>query len=249
MQIRFNATITSPVLMLVLAMGLTVTGKETDQQQREQIGEVLGRPVYRDEIRVGKDVSLSDELHRLFTAPVTQQYRQTHKDKIAPTLAEIAAATKHFDNQHRERIKGQEPALRRQLKSVKEQLTLKGLTEENKQKLTIEKMTLQARLNPPGKSFAAWMLNNRKFQLHLHQTYGGGRILFQQAGMEAFDATQKWLETLERDGKFKISDPKLRSVLYHYWTTQNHGPFLMDDKKRIHEFLEPEWMKQSPSQD
>ena len=89
------------------------------------------------------------------------------------------------------------------------------------------------------------MLSNWKFQRHLYQTYGGGSILWQQAGIEAFDATRTWLETLERNGKFKITDPELRSTLYHYWTTQRHGSFLTDDKQRIREFLEPEWLERS----
>ena len=49
------------------------------------------------------------------------------------------------------------------------------------------------------------------------------------------------LEAQETDGAFTITDPKLRSTLYEYWTTWNHGPFLTDDKEQIRsEFLELE---------
>lgn len=54
----------------------------------------------------------------------------------------------------------------------------------------------------------------------------------------------KWLLSREEAGDFKITDPKLRAALYSYWTTQDHGSFLMKDEEQIRtEFLEPEWGK------
>ncbi len=106
-----------------------------------------------------------------------------------------------------------------------------------------------SRQRPPGEVFAVFVLNNWKFQRHLYNEYGGGRILWQQAGLEAFDATHKWLKAQEKSGAFKITDPKLRSVFYKYWTTQNHGSFLIDDKELIRrKFLEPEWSKKPSPQ-
>lgn len=248
MQTLFSAKITIPGLMFLLTIGSDLHGQDIDEQPREQIGEVFGKPVYRDEIRVSENVSPSAELHRLFTAQVAQHYRQKHQSEVAPSLVEIRAASRHFDDLHRQRIREYEPALRAQLKSIEKQLAAKGLAAEEREELVVEKMTIQARLDPPGESFAAWMLKNWKFQRHLHEKYGGGRILFQQAGLEAFDATRKWLEAMERDGQFKIHDPGLRSTFYDYWTTQNHGAFLTDDKERIRDFLDPEWAKQIGSQ-
>ena len=113
----------------------------------------------------------------------------------------------------------------------------------------VDKQTVDVQLNPPGEFFAVWTMKSWKFQRHLHVEYGGGRILWQQAGLEAFDATRKWLESLEKAGKFKITDPKLRSMLYEYWTTQNHGAFLIDDEERIRrEFLVPEWLEKASAQ-
>jgi hypothetical protein len=86
------------------------------------------------------------------------------------------------------------------------------------------------------------LLKGWKFQKHLYERYGGGRILWQQGGLEAFDAFHKWLQALEKEGKFRISDPKLRGLFYEYWTTMDHGSFMTDDRERIRtEFLEPEW--------
>jgi hypothetical protein len=91
------------------------------------------------------------------------------------------------------------------------------------------------------------VLNHWKFQKHLYDSYGGGRILWQQAGQEAFDATRAWLETLEKQGEFTITDPALRKKFYEYWT-RDHGAFLTADPVRIRqEFLEPEWAVAAPA--
>jgi hypothetical protein len=238
-----------PGVVILLALASPLVAQQNDERPREQIGEVLGEPVYREEIRTGENVPLRDELHRLFTAPILQEYRRTHKAEITPTESEINTATAYFDKKHRERIEGKEPELRGQLKAIEEKLAHTGLTKEEKQKLEIERRTLQTQLKPPGRSFAVFMLRNWKFQRHLYDRYGGGRILWQQAGLEAFDAMHQWLEAEEKSGKFKINDPKLRSVFYEYWTTMKHGPFLTDNKERIRrEFLEPEWLATSRSE-
>ena len=178
-----------------------------------------------------------------------REYRQTHQAEIAPTESEIATATAYFDKEHQERIEGKEAELLQQLRAVEKKLAGTRLTEDEKKRLEIERRTLQSRLKPPGRSFAVFVLDNWKFQRHLYERYGGGRILWQQAGLEAFDAMHQWLKSQENQGKFKITDPKLRSVFYEYWTTMKHGAFLTDDKQRIRrEFLEPEWLATPDSQ-
>ena len=93
------------------------------------------------------------------------------------------------------------------------------------------------------------MLNNWKFQRFLYDNFGGGRILWQQAGIEAFDAMHKWLLAQEKAGKFQVADAELRTTLFRYWTTQKHGSFLVTDKARIRsEFLEPEWARTLPKE-
>ena len=89
---------------------------------------------------------------------------------------------------------------------------------------------------------ASWFLKQWKAQRYLYIHYGGGRILWQQAGLEAFDATLKWLKEEERAGHFFMRDAALRDDFYFYWIGMNHGSFLIDDRVRIkEEFLAPEW--------
>jgi hypothetical protein len=93
-----------------------------------------------------------------------------------------------------------------------------------------------------------FVLSNWKFQKHLYDRFGGGQILFQQAGTEAFDAMHKWLLAQEAAGKFKVADPQSRELLFRYWTAQDHGAFLSKDQEAIREFLQPEWT-QAPAEE
>jgi hypothetical protein len=76
------------------------------------------------------------------------------------------------------------------------------------------------------------LLGNVKLQKRLYDAYGGGRLLFQQAGVEAFDATRRMLEAREADGAFAITDPAIRTLAYDYWT-RDHGAFMITDPDRI----------------
>ena len=81
------------------------------------------------------------------------------------------------------------------------------------------------------------LIGNVKLQKRLHDTYGGGRLLFQQAGVEAFDATRRMLESREAEGGFSITDPDVRALAYDYWT-RDHGAFMITDPGKIAEALD-----------
>lgn len=245
-RIHFRSLLLAGI-SIALAMGAAprlLPAQDEAAQQREQIGNALGKPVYRDQIRTNDGASLASELHRLFTSAAIQEYREQHKDEITPTATEIAKATKLFDQQHRDRMREQEPDLERQLKAIDEKLAVVGLEKAEQEKLSIRKQTIQQMMTPPGEFFATFVVKNLKFQRHLYLKFGGGRILFQQFGLEAFDASRKWLESLEAAGKFTITDAELRSVLYHYYTDQEHGSFLSRDEESIREITEPKWLEQ-----
>jgi ankyrin repeat protein/beta-lactamase regulating signal transducer with metallopeptidase domain len=85
--------------------------------------------------------------------------------------------------------------------------------------------------NMAKRTSLTFFLGNLKFQRHLYDEFGGGRVLFQQAGLEAFDATHNWLLKHEKSGDFKVDDPELRAKLFEYWT-RDHGAFLQGDKDK-----------------
>jgi len=85
-------------------------------------------------------------------------------------------------------------------------------------------------LKPPfDKFFAQMMGGGAKAQRFIYLNHGRGRVLFQQAGMEAFDATYRLILQLEKNGDMKFSSPEDRVAALSYWTTQDHSSFLLPD--------------------
>lgn len=78
------------------------------------------------------------------------------------------------------------------------------------------------------RGFAELMTAQMKLQRFIHQRHGGGRILFQQMGTEAYDATRRLLLQLEQQGAFTITDPALRAEALGHWL-QDPGMGLMPD--------------------
>ena len=81
------------------------------------------------------------------------------------------------------------------------------------------------------------LVGNVKLHKYLYDAYGGGRLLFQQAGVEAFDAMRRMIEAREAEGRFAITDPDVRTLAYDYWT-RDHGAFMITDPGRIAEALD-----------
>lgn len=217
-------------------------GTPPDQKNREQIGEVLGKPVYRDE-------ASAETLHGVFIGPILDKYRKAHRDEITPTAVELRSASEFFDNEHRLRIDadGGEARIREQMQGIEDRLARRDLDEAEVRKLEFDHSRLKTKLKRPSSyGFAQFILDNWKFQKHLYDEYGGGRILFQQAGLEAFDAMRQWLETREKEGAFKITDAKLRAKLFEYWTRQDHPGMLTDEEVIRREFVEPKWLAGVP---
>lgn len=229
---------------MILMRALTLSVFEPEQkppENRNQIGTVLGKPVLRDQIKKGNRAARRDQLLRLFVRPVMAKYRLMHRQEIEPTQEELNFTAEHFDKLHEEELREKRPQLEKKLAEIQLKLRDKGLTEEQRSSLVFDWEIVQMDLQPNGRSMARFMLNNWKLQRHLYDNFGGGRVLWQQAGLEAFDAMHNWLKAHEGKGEFKVTDPEFRELLYEYWNDDHH-PFMTSDKERIRtEFLEPEW--------
>lgn len=177
-----------------------------------------------------------------------ETYYTEHKAALVPSDAEIEFTMKFFMKKQEEELEERSPEYRARLARIQEELADSNLDDTKRKKLENEKYNidyeLAARDNPQyaevARGFWRWWLERWKLQRHLYDNFGGGRILWQQAGLEAFDANRKWIESMEAKGEFTISDPELREKLYAYWTRQP-PPFLSDKPERIKEFLSPEW--------
>lgn len=89
---------------------------------------------------------------------------------------------------------------------------------------------------PPGpmppdfeRMFAKYIGEHTKVQRFIYEHNGGGRMLFQQAGTEAFDATLSLILKLEKEGAFTIADPKLRTQALKYWLSDHQADDLLPD--------------------
>ena len=75
---------------------------------------------------------------------------------------------------------------------------------------------------------AQFMGANTKVQRFIYEQNGGGRILLQQAGPEAFDATRTLILRLEQEGKVSFADERVRDATLKYWLS-DHQTGLLDD--------------------
>jgi hypothetical protein len=227
-------------------------------KQGDIIGTVLGRSVSWDELRNG--ASQRDELARLFLNPVLEKYRAAHRKELELTEQEIARAIQYHE--HRANKKGgntadawrrvkeqQKQYAEKSLQEIERQLTSLDLKDEERNELLDRKREAELLINQPGRVFVQHFYGRHKFQQSLYREYGGGRVLFQQFGNEAFDAMHRWLKEREKAGDFRIDNPELRSKLYEYWTnTKMHGAFLStpDNKQDPIELRFP-WERNQPA--
>lgn len=75
-------------------------------------------------------------------------------------------------------------------------------------------------IEAPGDSeraFVRMMAGSLKVQRFIHLRNGGGRIVFQQMGLEAYDATRRLLLDLERQGAMAFATPEIRQAALGYW--------------------------------
>ncbi|MDP1822496.1 MAG: hypothetical protein Q8L48_04620 [Archangium sp.] len=69
---------------------------------------------------------------------------------------------------------------------------------------------------PLDRARAAELLGGWKRDVALYREYGG-RLIFQQHGLEPLDAWRKLLEAHEAQGSFVVKDPGLKGCVYRYF--------------------------------
>jgi hypothetical protein len=89
----------------------------------------------------------------------------------------------------------------------------------------------------PDHEVAKAFVGRWNFHKALHDKYGG-RVVFQQAGIEPLDAYVKWLADEEKEGNFEILDPKWKAAFAEYFKPKYHR-FLDENSKDY--FKVPYW--------
>jgi hypothetical protein len=216
-----------------------------EDKKREQIGEVLGRPLYRDEIRTDSLSSTNSDLGDKVTHPVMNAYLQAQKEALAPTPEEIEVANAHFKAVALKQIEDEIPKLTADLESIREQLKSTDLDEKEKRRLTSKERDISRKLDPDVTSTSEFVLGLWKFDRHLYEKFGGGRVIRTPFGAQAVDARRAWLAAQEKEGRFKITDPKLRKIFEEQWLNPQDSksqPQGSSDPEDVRKWLlEPEW--------
>lgn len=228
---------------------LPLFADEAPPMKREPIGEVLGKTIYRDEL--GSSVSGSSikeigskensRLRQLFLSPLLKKYQEEHKSEVEPTERELKLVTGHLIKTDfvDEELKEIETEALEKLEKV---LADPESSEEEKSHAQEMKSLIGQLIDtgPMEQQMAQVYYGHWKLQKHLYDHYGEGRILFQQFGLEAFDAMHRFIQEQEKQGHFKVNDPELRDALYAYWTNQEGSYALTDDREQIRKtFLRP----------
>lgn len=76
-----------------------------------------------------------------------------------------------------------------------------------------------------ARDIATMFVAGPKKQRFLQRRFGGQRVLWQQFGTEAFDATHRLILSLEKDGTIAFATPADRTLALDYWT-RDHGAWL-----------------------
>lgn len=94
----------------------------------------------------------------------------------------------------------------------------------------------------PQYRLAHFMYGHWKFEKHLYDNFGGGRVAWQQRGMEAFDAARRFIEMQEQAKNFEVYDAEVRDAVYSYWT-HSRPPIMYEKPEEIEaHFLKPDWL-------
>ncbi len=208
--------------------------------EKTVIGTVLGNPVYESDRN--PNVSLSDDVLRLFIMPLQEDHQKQHPEARI-TEEEIAAFAKVQDK----RLATQMAGYTKKLSEI--ELQMKDLDKESDryQELRQQKRVVDLKIRSVNEAqpVAPFFLQHWKFQKYLYENYGGGRVLLSAFGPGAYDAQKKWLEECEQLGKFQVLDEKLREKIFAPSNEAELGWRLTDDPQQIEDVFSPGWAKQT----
>lgn len=215
---RFLQYFSLTVLATTLSTLLLPTLVQAVHSENTVVGEIFDEPVYRVELRYDEDAgdAISDLQSRI-VGPVLQQYRLAFQQIFEPRSYEMQAALDHLNALHDDYLDEQSVAIAEQLALIEFQLSQSDLTEEVIASLVQHRLELVEALAPPDLDQVWALVTYWKFQRHLYDVYGGGRVLIQAYGPEAIDATVNWLKLRELEGDFVIKDEALREAFYQKW--------------------------------
>ncbi len=246
-------------MKVMVLVGLVIGLASYDLAQAEPV-KVEGADTNVIAVVLGKKITAKekDQLNGIIFGTLLQQYAKKHR--IEPTDEELDAfvrRTEAMDKRRHAKLERDRERLKKELKSA----SLSDRDREGKQSelATIEsilKSTRELKEQTKGADVMARSANRRiahqfvmswKINKALYAEYGG-RIIFQQAGVEPLDAYRNFLKDQEKKGAFRIMDKQYEPGFWRYFTNDAMHTFY--EKGDGATFINtPWWMMDEPPEE
>ena len=234
-------------LGLVTALGLAQSNQPAEPVSNSVVIAVV----------CGRDITLQDksQLNGLIFETLLDKFAKDNK--ITPTEAELDAFARKQEeqrNEHQRELEQDLPELRKELQSTtlnardrKDKEELLRLTEralKSYREIQSLSKSQEDELRPMKRRMAEQFVLRWKINQALYRKYGG-RVIFQQAGMEPLDAYRDFLRDQERTGAFIIVDKQSPVQFWRYFTTDSMHTFLSPEEA-AKSMQTPWWLLEPP---
>ncbi|OGV67902.1 MAG: hypothetical protein A2498_10855 [Lentisphaerae bacterium RIFOXYC12_FULL_60_16] len=211
-------------------------------------------------IVLGKKIvaSENERLDGLIFGALLQQYAK--ENKIEPTQEELdafVAKTEEKEEQSQVKFEADRERLRKELKSSSladgdrkdKEFQLQTIESILKSTREMKEQTkgMEEQMRPMKRQMAQQFVKSWKINKALYSKYGG-RVIFQQAGVEPLDAYRDFLREQEKKGAFQILDKQYEDGFWRYFTNDaTHTFYKKEDGAKF--INTPWWMMEQPPEE
>ena len=240
-------------IVILLMMGLVAGAAYAQTPQANSDSDVIA-------VVLGEEITVEDKdrLDGLIFGALLEQFAKDNK--IEPTEEELdvfVVKTEEKERQHQLEFEENRKRLVAELKATT--LSERERQDKESQLQTIESILkttremkeqtrgMQEQLRPMKRQMARQFVGTWKINKTLYAKYGG-RVIFQQAGVEPLDAYRDFLREQEKNGAFQILDKQYEAPFWRYFTNDAmHTFYSKDDGAKF--INTPWWMiEQSPKE-
>lgn len=221
------------VIFVALAGNLTIGGaliasEPAKIDPRQVVGRVYGKSVTAADVGLTEPIdtairfdatdrarwALMGRIQSALGGPILRRF--VDEKKLAATPEEIAQFRRVTKRQNEKNIREWEARVAElRQASAKPDLADDRRTKLRQELAMYEKFLDNAPRDDGSDELARMFILPWKTERELHRTYGG-RIIFQQFGLEALDARRLLFEEAEKRGDLKFDDAGVRHLFYYY---------------------------------
>lgn len=206
---------------------------------------------------LGKEITVREEdnLDGLILGQLLQQFAK--ENKIEATDEELDAFVLKFEEKQKHlqiKTEGERDRLIAELKNpslldpereqkVSQLKTIESILETTRERKELSK-GMEEQMRQMNRQMAEEFVESWKINQALYKKYGG-RVVFQQAGFEPWDAYRVFLKEQEKKGAFQIIDKQYETEFWGYFTNAGLHRFC-DEKDSAKAINTPWWMMEEP---